>query len=63
LEWLKAGYFVDLQSFTPQKLMQIVSQGIAKIQNLGEAADSNFILVGDVGVSGGSFIYDSDNFG
>jgi hypothetical protein len=63
LGWLKAGYFVDLQSFTPQKLIQIVSQGIARMQNLGEDVDDNLILVGDGGGSGGSFIYASDNFG
>ena len=63
LGWLKAGYFVDLQSFTPQKLIQIVSQGIARMQNLGEDVDENLILVGDGGGSGGSFIYASDNFG
>jgi hypothetical protein len=63
LEWLEAGYFVDLESFTPKKLMQIVSHGIARLQNLGEDVDDNLILVGDVGSSGGTFIYASDNFG
>jgi hypothetical protein len=63
LKWLKAGYFVDLQSFAPQKLMQIVSQGIARMQNLGEDVDDNLILVGDVGGGDGTFIYASDNFG
>jgi len=63
LQWLEAGYFVDLESFTPQKLMQIVSQGIARMQNLGEDVDDNLILVGDVGGGDGTFIYASDNFG
>ena len=63
LQWLEAGYFVDLESFTPKKLMQIVSYGIARLQNLGEDVDNNLILVGDGGGSGGSFIYASDNFG
>jgi hypothetical protein len=63
LKWLKAGYFVDLESFAPQKLMQIVSQGIARMQNLGEDVDDNLILVGDVGGGDGTFIYASDNFG
>jgi hypothetical protein len=63
LEWLEAGYFVDLESFTPKKLMQIVSHGIARLQNLGEDVDDNLILVGDVGSGGGTFIYASDNFG
>jgi hypothetical protein len=63
LKWLEAGYFVDLESFAPQKLMQIVSQGIARMQNLGEDVDDNLILVGDVGGGDGTFIYASDNFG
>ncbi len=63
LQWLEAGHFVDLESFTPKKLMQIVSYGIARLQNLGEDVDNNLILVGDGGGSGGSFIYASDNFG
>jgi hypothetical protein len=63
LEWLKAGYFVDLESFTPKKLMQIVSYGIAKLQNLGEDVDENLILVGDLGGGNSTFIYASDNFG
>ncbi len=63
LNWLEAGYFVDLESFTPKKLMQIVSHGIARLQNLGEDIDDNLILVGDGGSSGGTFIYAADNFG
>lgn len=63
LQWLEAGYFVELESFTPQRLMQIVSRGIARLQNLGEDVDENLILVGDVGTGGGIFIYAADNFG
>jgi hypothetical protein len=63
LEWLKAGYFVDLESFTPKKLMQIVSYGIAKLQNLGEDVDENLILVSDLGGGNSTFTYASDNFG
>ena len=59
LQWLEAGNFVDLESFTPKKLMQIVSHGIARLQDV----DDNLILVGDGGGGGGSFIYASDNFG
>jgi len=63
LEWLEAGYFVDLESFTPKKLMQIVSYGIAKLQNLGEDVDENLILVSDLGGGNSTFTYASDNFG
>jgi hypothetical protein len=63
LKWLDAGYFVDLESFTPKKLMQIVSYGITKLQNLGEDVDENLILVSDLGGGNSTFIYASDNFG
>jgi hypothetical protein len=63
LKWLEAGYFVDLESLTPQKLTQIVSQGIARLQNLGEDVGDNLILVGGFGSDDVTFVYASDNFG
>ena len=33
LEWLEAGFYVELESFSPRKLLQIVSQGITKTQS------------------------------
>jgi len=63
MKWLEAGYFVDLESFTPQKLMQIVSQGIARLQNLGEDVGNNLILVGGFGSDDVTFVYAPDNFG
>jgi len=63
LKWLEAGYFVDLESFTPQKLMQIVSQGIGRMQSLGEDVGDNLILVGGFGSDDVTFVYASDNFG
>ncbi|NET44788.1 hypothetical protein, partial [Okeania sp. SIO2B3] len=32
LEWLESGFYVELESFSPGKLLQVVSQGIAKTQ-------------------------------
>lgn len=59
LDWLESGKFVELESFTPQKLMQVVTQGIAGSQNLDlESEDSGLILVGDTGS-----VYASDSFG
>ena len=63
LKWLEAGYFVDLESLTPQKLTQIVSQGIARLQNLGEDVGNNLILVGGFGSDDVTFVYAPDNFG
>jgi hypothetical protein len=59
LDWLESGKFVELESFTPQKLMQVVTQGIAGSRNLDlESEGSGLILVGDTG-----FVYASDSFG
>jgi hypothetical protein len=59
LDWLESGKFVELESFTPQKLMQVVTQGIAGSRNLDlESEDSSLILVGDTGS-----VYASDSFG
>jgi DNA-directed RNA polymerase subunit RPC12/RpoP len=59
LEWLESGKFVELESFTPQKLMQVVTQGIAGSRNLDlESEDSSLILVGDTGS-----VYAWDSFG
>lgn len=59
LEWLESGKFVELESFTPQKLMQVVTQGIAGSRNLDlESENSGLILVGDSGS-----VYASDSFG
>jgi hypothetical protein len=63
LKWLEAGYFVDLESFAPQKLIHIVSQGISRMQNLGEDVGDNLILVGGFGSDDVTFVYTSDNFG
>ncbi|MBD0362481.1 MAG: hypothetical protein ICV55_06850 [Coleofasciculus sp. C3-bin4] len=59
LEWLESGKFVELESFTPQKLIQVVTQGIAGSRNLDlESEDSSLILVDDTGS-----VYASDSFG
>lgn len=48
LAWLDAGKFVELESFTPQKLIQVLQRGIAGSQNL-ESDGSGLIFIGDTG--------------
>ncbi|MBD6615199.1 hypothetical protein FNW02_04865 [Komarekiella sp. 'clone 1'] len=48
IEFLELGKFVELESFTPQKLIQVLQRGIAGSSNL-QGDDSNLILVGDPG--------------
>ncbi len=58
LTWLDAGNFVELESFTPQRLIRILQVGIAGSQNLA-GDDSGVIIVGD----SGSDIYLVETFG
>ncbi|WP_254434383.1 hypothetical protein [Dolichospermum sp. UHCC 0352] len=44
LAWLDTGNFVELESFTPQKLIQVLRHGISGSLNL-ESDDSSIILI------------------
>ncbi|WP_226889612.1 hypothetical protein [Nostoc sp. MG11] len=48
IEFLESGKFVELESFPPQKLIQVLQRGIAGSSNL-QGDDSSLILVGDTG--------------
>ncbi|MHC0066558.1 hypothetical protein ACWATR_27170 [Nostoc sp. UIC 10890] len=48
LSWLESGKFVELESFTPQRIIKVLQTGIAGSQNL-ESDDSSLLLVGDTG--------------
>ncbi|MEH2075690.1 MAG: hypothetical protein V7K57_15065 [Nostoc sp.] len=48
LAWLESGNFVELESFTPQRLIKVVQKGIAGSRDI-ETDDSNLLLVGDRG--------------
>ncbi len=58
LAWLDAGNFVELESFTPQRLIRVLQAGIAGSQNLADD-NSGLIIVGD----SGSDIYLVESFG
>jgi hypothetical protein len=58
LEWLELGNYVELESFSPQKLIQILNRGIASSRDL-DSDDSSLILLGGVDNS----IYVVDSFG
>ncbi|NJK75206.1 MAG: hypothetical protein HC942_15650 [Microcoleus sp. SU_5_6] len=57
-QWLESGNYVELESFSPQRLIQILNLGIAGSRDL-DSDDSSLILVGGVGSS----IYVVDSFG
>ncbi|MBN3908501.1 MAG: hypothetical protein HWQ35_18745 [Nostoc sp. NMS1] len=48
LAWLESGKFVELESFTPQRLIKVLQKGIAGSRDI-ESNDSNLLLVGDTG--------------
>jgi hypothetical protein len=58
LDWLKLGNFVELESFSAQRLIQILNRGIAGSRDLG-SDDSSLILLGGTDSS----IYVVDSFG
>ncbi|MUG95946.1 hypothetical protein F7734_27785 [Scytonema sp. UIC 10036] len=63
LEWLESGNFVELESFSPQKLIQILNRSITNSRTLN-SDDSHLILVGDPGSSmTDSSIYVNQTFG
>ena len=62
LAWLDTGNFVELESFSPQKLIQVLRHGISGSLNL-ESDDSSIILIGDSGINSGNDIYMVENFG
>jgi hypothetical protein len=63
LAWLHTGNFVELESFTPQKLIQVLRHGISGSLNLESDDNSNIILIGDSGINSGNDIYMVENFG
>lgn len=56
---LEQGNFVELESFTPRKLLQVVTQGIAKSRDPG-STDS--LMVIDSGESD-IYVFAADSFG
>jgi len=58
LEWLELGNYVELESLSPQRLIQILNRGIAGSRDLG-SDDSSLILLGGTDSS----IYVVDSFG
>ncbi|MEG5058162.1 hypothetical protein QUB60_08905 [Microcoleus sp. A2-C5] len=58
LQWLELGNYVELESFSPQKMIQILNRGIAGSRDIG-SDDSNLILLGGAETS----IYVVDSFG
>jgi hypothetical protein len=63
LEWLELGNFVELESLTPRRLLQIVSQGIARRQLSPNGTDSAFVEIDSDSSSGDAYLLASESFG
>jgi hypothetical protein len=61
LAWLDAGNFVELESFTPQKLLRVVNYGLA--QSGDPQGNDGLVLVDDNVGYGGGYVFVSDSFG
>ncbi len=61
LAWLDAGNFVELESFTPQRLLRVVNYGLAQSGDL--QGNEGLILVDDNVGYGGGYVFVSDSFG
>ncbi|MGI0483847.1 hypothetical protein ACN4EK_00345 [Pantanalinema rosaneae CENA516] len=59
LKWIEAGNYVELESFTPHRLIQLLNRGIAGSRDLAMDSSDTYVLMDD----GGSSIYTIDSFG
>ena len=46
IKWLEAGKYVELESFTPQRLLRVISQGISKSRQTNSDNSSGFVDYG-----------------
>jgi len=46
IKWLEAGKYVELESFTPQRLLRVISQGISKSRQTDSGNNSGFVDYG-----------------
>ena len=58
VQWLEAGNYVELESFPPQRLLQVLNRGIAGSRDL-LAENDTYVMVG----GSDSYIYGSESFG
>ncbi len=60
LAWLDAGNFVELESFTPQRLLRVVNYGLAQS---GDPQSNDGLILAGGATYGGGYVFVSDSFG
>lgn len=61
--WLEAGNYVELESFSPRRLLRVVSRGIAKNQSISGGGSWDGDDGDSLASSGDSYLFVSDSFG
>jgi hypothetical protein len=59
LSWLDVGCYLDLESFPPQKLIQILQRAISESRELGTIEGGNMVIIDDSGAGGGFYTVES----
>lgn len=57
IQWLEAGNIVNLESFQPQKLLEIIQRGIVNTRTVG-SDNNNLITIG----GSDNYIYTTESF-
>ena len=60
LAWLDVGNFVELESFTPQRLLRVVNYGLAQS---GDPQSNDGLILAGGAAYGGGYVFVSDSFG
>jgi hypothetical protein len=64
LAWLESGNYVELASFPPLRLLQIVQQNISRSRDLAVTEDGGSVVIFDsYGGSDSGMMYSADSFG
>ncbi len=61
LKWLEGGNFVEVESFSPQRIMNVITQGINRSQEV--SGSDSLVVIDDVGYDGGGYVYAVESFG
>ncbi len=63
IAWLEAGNYVELESFSPRRLLRVVSRGIANSQSISRGGSWDGDEGGSLARSDDYYLYVSDSFG
>ncbi|MDY6803285.1 MAG: hypothetical protein SXA11_05695 [Cyanobacteriota bacterium] len=63
IAWLEAGNYVELESFSPRRLLQVVSRGIANSQSISRGGSWDEDEGGTLASSDDYYLFVSDSFG